>query len=1043
MNNDLRELRAKMNEFYRKDEEECDHVLIKTAEFLPAVRQSIQTRAADLVNAIREKKVKHFGIEALLQKYNLSSNEGIALMCLAEAMLRIPDKATADKLIADKIGGADWAENAADSDSFFVNAAGWGLVLTGKILKPDSSHSWIHAFKSMVQKISKPMIRTAVGKVMEMLGDQFVMGETIAEAQERALKLMPQGYLFSYDMLGEAARTQEDAEKYFNAYVGAIEAIGNQAHAGPIRSSGISIKLSALHPRYEFAHHDEVVSSLVPKLKQLTVLAKKYNIALTVDAEEADRLDLSLDIIQAVFCDPEFMDWEGLGLAVQSYQKRCFYLIDWLVALAQKQKKRWFVRLIKGAYWDAEIKISQVGGYSGYPVFTRKIATDVSFLACARKILAHPDCFYSQFATHNAFTVAAILELAGNRTDFEFQCLHGMGYTLYDEVLEKINARVPCRVYAPVGGHRDLLAYLVRRLLENGANSSFVHRVIDKNYAIADLIQDPVEQLKSLKPKANPYLPLPRLLYGNNRLNSLGLDFSNPVEFSELEIAYRGYAQKTWQAESTLAKPEECLVTCQVLSPTDHTKVGSVKEVNEAYFENALIRAKTAYQTWSKTPVNERASCLERAADLLEKNRFEFMYLATREAGKTLFDANAELREAVDFCRYYAEQARLQLVPKNMPGPTGETNILNLHPRGIIACISPWNFPLAIFLGQVTAALVTGNVVLAKPAGQTPLIAARAVEILHEAGIPKEVLQLVIASGRLVGEKIIADERVKGVIFTGSTATAQTINQTLAARKGAIVPLIAETGGQNAMIVDSSALPEQVVQDVIVSAFGSTGQRCSALRVLYLQEDIADRVIHLLQGAMAELTINDPILLSTDIGPVIDKTAQKTLQDHCHYLEQLSEVKLISKINLTADQESNAFFPPCAYEIPNLEVLPHEVFGPILHVIRYASENLDQVIDQINATGFGLTMGVQSRISETADYISDRINAGNIYVNRNMIGAVVGVQPFGGEGLSGTGPKAGGPHYLLRLCTEKTITINTTAAGGNASLMTAVETGGI
>jgi len=1050
MNATLEQLRQNMNRYYRIDEAEAVEPLLEVAQLPDNILQKVQKRAEGMVTAIRAKRLKQAGVDAFLKEYDLSGDEGIALMCLAEAMLRIPDHATADKLIADKIAMANWAEHSGQSDSFFVNAATWGLALTGKILKEDSGNNLTKAFKTMVQKVSVPMIRAAVARAMKMLGDQFVMGETIDEAQARADKLEPQGYLFSYDMLGEAARTAADAERYMQSYLMAIEAIGKKSKGNPILSSGISIKLSALYPRYEFSHHDAAVQALVPKLRQLTQRAKEYNISLTVDAEEADRLDLSLDIIEAVFCDATFAQWEGFGLAVQSYQKRAYYLLDWLIALSQQQKKRMFVRLIKGAYWDSEIKMSQVGGFVDYPVFTRKVATDVSFLACARKMLAHPESFYCQFATHNAFSVAAIMELAADRNDYEFQCLHGMGYTLYDEVLKQMNQKVPTRVYAPVGGHEDLLAYLVRRLLENGANSSFVNRILNENISAHDIVQDPVSHLHASTPKANPYLPLPRNLYldlkitEKGRLNSLGLDFSNVVEFSEMQKGYQLAAKKTWHAQSTLAKASELTAEKVIVNPANQQPVGKIQESNANYFAPALERAEKAFQEWTNKSIDERASILEKAADLLETRRYEFMWLATYEAGKTLFDANAEVREAVDFCRYYAQIARKTLSPEAMPGPTGETNTLRMFGRGVIACVSPWNFPLAIFLGQVTAALVAGNAVMAKPAGQTPLIAAHAVNLLHEAGVPEAALQLVLASGRLVGEKMIADERIKGVIFTGSTETAQQINQTLAARKGPIVPLIAETGGQNAMIVDSSALPEQVVQDVIVSAFGSTGQRCSALRVLFVQEDIADKIVTMLKGAMQELTLGDPALLTTDIGPAIDHAARDGLLKHKVYLNSLPDVKLIAELqaNTPGCDLKGSYFAPCAYEIPSIHTLQHEVFGPVLHVIRYKASELDQVIEQINSTGFGLTMGVHSRIDQTVQYIANRVHAGNIYVNRNMIGAVVGVQPFGGEGLSGTGPKAGGPHYLLRLCTERTLTINTTAAGGNASLMAATETGG-
>lgn len=1032
----LSQLRQQLDRVYRMDESEALAVLLNEASFSAEQLASIQTTAANLVNTVRITRLKQGGVEALMQQYDLSSEEGVALMCLAEAMLRIPDKGTIDKLIADKLAMANWAEHAGQSDSFFVNATTWALTLSSKLLQdPSDAKPLQGALLGFFRKSSQPVIRSALGRAMKMLGEQFVLGETIQEALKCAQGLTPKGYRFSFDMLGEAARTQADADRYFQAYCQAIEAIAiDNRDRDVIASSGISIKLSALFPRYEEAQRKRAVAALVPKLLQLTLQAKSHNIPLTVDAEEADRLDLSLDIIEAVFKDPQLAGWEGFGLAVQSYQKRGFYLLDWLQALALEQGKRIFVRLIKGAYWDSEIKISQMGGFVSYPVFTRKLATDVSFLACAKKMLMAPQAFYAQFATHNAYSVAAILTMAGDRTDFEFQCLHGMGYTLYDEVLALLQQRIACRVYAPVGGHEDLLAYLVRRLLENGANSSFVNQITDANIPVDKIIADPVAKLKNKQPLYNPKIPLPRDLYGSLRRNSQGLDFSHQQEFSTCLAGYDAASQKTWLAQPTLAPVSELEAPRAVCNPTQlsHT-IGQVYWAKVSYVDQAFKQAESAFDSWSRLAVTQRADCLRRAADLLEQRRDDFMWLATYEAGKTLTDAIAEVREAVDFCRYYAEQAEAELLPQVMPGPTGESNVLSLHARGTIVCISPWNFPLAIFMGQVTAALVCGNCVLAKPAGQTPLIAALAVDILHQAGIPTDVLQLIPGGGGSVGQALIADERVRGIIFTGSTSTARHINQSLANRSGPIVPLIAETGGQNAMIVDSSALVEQVIQDAVVSAFGSAGQRCSALRVLFVQEDIADKVITMLQGAMAELSVGDPRLLSTDVGPVIDSAAQKTLE--AHKFKMHSQAKLIYEIKRPTDLPEGSFVMPAAYELADLSLLAEEVFGPILHVIRFKGAELTNVIQHINTLGFGLTLGVHSRIQSTIDSIVSQAKVGNIYVNRNMIGAVVGVQPFGGEGLSGTGPKAGGPHYLLRLVTERTVTINTTAAGGNASLL--------
>ena len=1036
MTSTLTDLRLAMDNAYRMDEQLALETLLQAATLPPTDVAAIKETASEWVAKVRTRRLNQGGVEALMQEYDLSSEEGIALMCMAEAMLRIPDKATVDKLIADKLAMANWAEHAGQSDSFFVNATTWALTLSGKILKePLVAQPFKAGLQSFFKKTSTPVIRSAMSRAMKMLGDQFVLGETIDLALKKAKGLTPQGYRFSFDMLGEAARTSADAARYFQAYVDAIEAIG-AANTGldVIKSSGISIKLSALYPRYEHAKREQVLAALVPKLLQLVLQAKSHSIPLTVDAEEADRLDLSLDLIEAVFSDPQLTGWEGFGLAVQSYQKRGFYLLDWLQALAETHKKRIFVRLIKGAYWDTEIKVSQMAGFAGYPVFTRKIATDVSFIACAKKMLAAPQAFYCQFATHNAYTVAAVLAMAGERTDFEFQCLHGMGYTLYDEVLASLNKRIQCRVYAPVGGHEDLLAYLVRRLLENGANSSFVNQITDPSIAIDSIVVDPVAALRAKKPLANPRIPIPRELYGPSRINALGLDFSHASERTACDVGLAVAAQKSWLAQPTGALVEQLEAPRSVRNPANLTEVvGEVYLAKAPYVEQAFDRATQAFFAWSTTSISDRAACLRHAADLLEAHRYDFMYLAIHEAGKTLPDANAEVREAVDFCRYYAVQAELSLVPEVMPGPTGETNVLSLAGRGVIVCISPWNFPLAIFMGQVTAALVTGNCVLAKPAGQTPLIAALAVQCLHKAGIPEAVLQLVPGSGSTIGQALISDPRTAGVIFTGSTETAWQINQTLAARRGPIVPLIAETGGQNVMIVDSSALLEQAINDAITSAFGSAGQRCSALRVLYVQEDIADKAIMMLKGAMAELSIGDPQFLVTDIGPVIDAAAQKQLDAHKALMT--SDAQLIYELSAASALPTGTYVMPAAYELSSISLLTKEVFGPVLHVIRFKASELAELMAEINSTGFGLTLGIHSRIDSTIDFIAARARVGNLYVNRNMIGAVVGVQPFGGEGLSGTGPKAGGPHYLHRLVNERTLTVNTTAAGGNASLL--------
>jgi RHH-type proline utilization regulon transcriptional repressor/proline dehydrogenase/delta 1-pyrroline-5-carboxylate dehydrogenase len=1018
-----------LDDYYLADETHCVNTLVHSLAFSPQTLSNIAATAEKLVIKVRETRITQSGLDAFLYQYDLSSDEGIALMCLAEALLRIPDEKTLDKLIRDKILQGDWEAHLGKSGSLFVNAATWGLMLTGKIISPASSQGLKHTLKKLIAHGGEPLIRKTAAEAMKILGRQFVMGRTIEEALKRARPLVKQGYVFSYDMLGEAARTPEDAERYFQAYQKAIDAI---QHAP---GGGISVKLSALHPRYEFAQKETVVPLITEKLLALSRQACAAKIGLTVDAEESERLDISLAIFSRVFTHPDLKNYEGLGLAVQSYQKRAFYLIDKLADLAHSQKKRLFIRLIKGAYWDSEIKNAQVKGLSGYPVFTRKVSTDVSFLACAKKLLDYPDAFYPAFATHNAYSLAAVLEMAGTRKDFEFQCLHGMGYTLYDQIAGKENLDIPCRVYAPVGSHEDLLAYLVRRLLENGANTSFVNRIIDQDIPVAEIIADPAAKIQSYTQTPHPHIFLPADIYGAGRKNARTINLNCQTEVETLFADMKQFESAHWNAYPTAVDRDKAHGLQREITSPDHQKIiGTLYEANANEITLTLSRAQQAFAAWEMTPVETRAGCLQRAADLLEKHLPEFMSLLILEAGKTLPDALAEIREAVDFCRYYASQALHHLAePLTLPGPTGEINQLFLRGRGPIVCISPWNFPLAIFMGQVTAALVTGNPVIAKPAMQTTLTGMRAVQLLHEAGIPKAVVQLLPASGKLIGEKVIADTRIHGVIFTGSTDTAQQIQKTLAQRSGPIVPFIAETGGQNAMIVDSSALPEQVVQDVITSAFMSAGQRCSALRVLFIQEEIADKTLTMLRGAMSVLNTGDPYKLSTDIGPVIDNAAKETLEAHKTLLSETA--KLLYEIQLPDDLSRGSFFGPAAFEIDALSQLTGEVFGPILHIIRYKSAHLDKIIQDINTTGYGLTMGIHSRIDETVQYIQKRIKAGNIYVNRNMIGAVVGVQPFGGEGLSGTGPKAGGPHYLLRLCNERTLTINTTAAGGNTSLM--------
>jgi RHH-type proline utilization regulon transcriptional repressor/proline dehydrogenase/delta 1-pyrroline-5-carboxylate dehydrogenase len=1026
---------------YRMDETLCIDYLLQEVSLNEDARERIDFTARELVTEVRKQRLHKNSLDAFLYQYDLSSEEGVALMCLAEALLRVPDRATIAQLIRDKISPADWQAQVGKSESFFVNAATWGLMLTGKMLNYQTLNekNLSTALKKLLSHSSEPILRNAIRQSMKILGRQFVMGQTIESALKRAKNYEKIGYRFSYDMLGEAARTPQDAEQYFNAYLHAIQTVGKAAEGKEIHDApGVSVKLSALHPRYEFSQRDRCLPFIIDRVRELALQAKHFNIGFTIDAEEADRLEPSLDIIQTLFTDPQLQDWQGFGMAVQAYQKRAVPLIDWLAELARQQRRRFMLRLVKGAYWDYEIKDSQVKGLSSYPVFTRKRNTDVSYLACVKKIASAQDAFYPQFATHNAHTVAAILEIMGTRRDFEFQCLHGMGYTLYDHIVPLEKKNIPCRVYAPVGGHDELLSYLVRRLLENGANTSFVNRIVDAQAPIKELVADPIEMVRHFSSKPHPHIPLPVNIFGAARQNSLGIDLTNVLELGNLAQEMNTAAKVSWEAAPTFSKTSRQREAISIVSPSNHMQVvGTVWEANTEDVTLALKEAHEATEAWDAVPVNERAAYLERAADLFEHHRAELMALLVLEGGKCLPDALGEVREATDYCRYYAQQAKEKLSTQILPGPTGENNQLQMHGRGIIACISPWNFPLAIFIGQVVAALVAGNTVIAKPAKQTPLVAAKAIQLLHKAGIPEAVVQLLPGKGSIVGQMLISDKRVKGIVFTGSTETARSINQTLANREGPIIPLIAETGGQNAMIVDSSALPEQVIGDVLISAFNSAGQRCSALRVLFVQEEIADRIIALLQGAMMELQMSDPSLLKTDIGPVIDQSAKEGLKNHIHYLDKVG--RLIYQAPLPDACQHGTFFAPCAYEIPDLSVLQHEVFGPILHVIRYSRRHLDKVIDAVNNTGYGLTLGIHSRINETVRYIQERIHAGNTYVNRNMIGAVVGVQPFGGEELSGTGPKAGGPHYLPRFCNERTLTINTTATGGNPSLLTLSE----
>ncbi len=1075
--------RARLTAAYCRDETEAMADLVAQAALPPAERDSVLQRATELVARVRAKAHEQSAVESFMRQYDLSSEEGVLLMCVAEALLRIPDKDTADKLIADKLGEADWEKHLGKSDSVLVNAGTWGLMLTGKFiaLGEDTRRNFAGALRRLVGRSGEPVIRLAVRQAMRIMGHQFVMGRSIKEALDRAGEKDNRIYRYSYDMLGEAALTQPDAERYMQAYRDAIAALGargsdrQQNGADVLDAPSISIKLSALHPRYEVAKRARVHAELTPKLLELAQLAKQNGIGLTVDAEEADRLELSLEVIAAVHANASLDGWNGYGLAVQAYLKRAPFVIDWLAEQARKAGRRFCVRLVKGAYWDSEVKRAQEGGHAGYPVYTRKPNTDVSYLACARKLFDYGDAFYPAFATHNAHTIAAIHHMAKGRP-FEFQRLHGMGTDLYAEVMGPNNLNVPCRVYAPVGSHEDLLPYLVRRLLENGANTSFVNRIVDESLPISELVADPVELVRANPSKPHPRIPLPIDLYRSadsspnsapsqnsqstrsapsqnsqstrsapsqnlssiSRKNSMGVNFGNDNELRKLAEDVAS-VPTNWAATPLVpgAKSGEALQ--DVTNPADRrVKIGTKQQADQATIERALANATAAQPAWDALPAASRANILEHAADLLEQRRAQFVALCVREAGKTLAAAVSEVREAADMCRYYAGVARkLMGKPDALTGPTGESNQLSLHGRGVFVCISPWNFPLAIFTGQVAAALAAGNAVIAKPADQTVLIGHAAVKLLHEAGVPEAVLQFLPGKGSMIGNMLLTKPEVAGVCMTGSTETAWTINRTLAARNAQIAALIAETGGQNALIADSSALPEQLVKDAIASAFDSAGQRCSAARVLFVQDDIADKVIAMLAGAMDELKVGDPALLSTDVGPVIDEPSRKSLADHAARMD--TEAKLIKQVPLGPDCVNGTFLAPRAYELKSLSQLTHEVFGPILHVIRWKANELDKVIDAINATGFGLTLGIHSRIDSTIAHISQRAKVGNCYVNRNQIGAVVGVQPFGGEGLSGTGPKAGGPHYLLRFVTERTLTINTTAAGGNASLLTLGE----
>ncbi|MBH3372139.1 trifunctional transcriptional regulator/proline dehydrogenase/L-glutamate gamma-semialdehyde dehydrogenase [Pseudomonas juntendi] len=1020
-------LRSAITAAYRRPEQEVVPMLLEQARLSAPLAEATNKLAAGIAEKLRNQKSAggRAGIvQGLLQEFSLSSQEGVALMCLAEALLRIPDKGTRDALIRDKISNGNWQPHLGNSPSLFVNAATWGLLLTGKLVSTHNEAGLTSSLTRIIGKSGEPMIRKGVDMAMRLMGEQFVTGETIAEALANASRFEAKGFRYSYDMLGEAALTEHDAQKYLASYEQAIHSIGKASHGrGIYEGPGISIKLSALHPRYSRAQYERVMEELYPRLLSLTLLAKQYDIGLNIDAEEADRLELSLDLLERLCFEPALAGWNGIGFVIQAYQKRCPYVIDYVIDLAKRSRHRLMIRLVKGAYWDSEIKRAQVEGLEGYPVYTRKVYTDVSYVACARKLLAVPEAIYPQFATHNAHTLSAIYHIAGQNYypgQYEFQCLHGMGEPLYEQVVGKLadgKLNRPCRVYAPVGTHETLLAYLVRRLLENGANTSFVNRIADHSISIQELVADPVASIERMGTQEgsiglpHPRIPLPRDLYGSERANSAGIDMANEHRLASLSCAMLATAHNDWKAAPLLACPASEAAAVAVLNPADHRDVvGHVQEATVADVDNAIQCAINAAPIWQATPPAERAAILERTADLMEAEIQPLMGLLIREAGKTFANAIAEVREAVDFLRYYAVQARNDF-----------SNDAH-RPLGPVVCISPWNFPLAIFTGQVAAALAAGNPVLAKPAEQTPLIAAQAVRLLLEAGIPEGVLQLLPGRGETVGAGLVGDERVKGVMFTGSTEVARLLQRNVAGRldnQGRPIPLIAETGGQNAMIVDSSALTEQVVIDVVSSAFDSAGQRCSALRVLCLQEDSADRVIEMLKGAMAESRLGCPDRLAVDIGPVIDAEAKAGIEKHIQGMREKGRSVYQVAIADAAEIKRGTFVMPTLIELDSFDELKREIFGPVLHVVRYNRRNLDQLIEQINNSGYGLTLGGHTRIDETIAKVVETANAGNMYVNRNIVGAVVGVQPFGGEGLSGTGPKAGGPLYLYRLLSTR------------------------
>ncbi|GEM78993.1 bifunctional proline dehydrogenase/L-glutamate gamma-semialdehyde dehydrogenase PutA [Vibrio superstes] len=1001
---------------YMVDESAWLNELLKLAAPLEEEKQRTKRQTTSLIEAIRADKRSIQMIDALLLEYSLDTQEGILLMCLAEALMRIPDSETADALIKDKLTVADWKSHLSQSDSVFVNASTWGLMLTGKVVGVNNQETTSPSFalSKLVNKMSEPVIRKAMHQAMKVMGHQFVLGRDIKEAQKNGAPLRKKGFTHSFDMLGEAALTSEDAQKYFNDYLMAIESVGrNKQNDDSSPAPSISIKLSALHPRYEVANKERVLNELHDTLIKLLTRAIELDVAITIDAEEADRLELSLQLFEKVYTNDLVKGWGKFGLVIQAYSKRCLPVLVWVNALAKEQGDLIPLRLVKGAYWDSEIKWSQQAGYANYPVYTRKEATDMSYLACARFLLSEGvrGNIFPQFASHNAHTVTAIAEMA-EHTDYEFQRLHGMGDSLYYHVMEKYGQ--PVRIYAPVGSHKDLLPYLVRRLLENGANSSFVHRLVDARCPVEDLTHHPVDTLLANETLHNDQIPLPPQIFGE-RVNSIGINVDVESEALPFEQQVATFLDKQWQGapiingsmiSGSMIKEES------VVAPFDRSlTVGKIGFANLDHVSDAITTAQSGLEHWRYTSVARRAECLRNLADKLEDNLAELVALCHMEAGKTIHDSIDEVREAVDFCRYYADNA-IHLGPESIQGFDGNLQWCERHGRGVFVCISPWNFPLAIFLGQISAALVAGNTVVAKPAEQTSLIAARTIELMLESGFPGDVIQFLPGRGAEIGSALTSHPSIAGVAFTGSTATAKRINLSLAERDSQPVPFIAETGGQNAMIVDSTALPEQVVRDVVRSAFASAGQRCSALRVLFVQKDIAPRITKLIQGAMKELSVGLPYLHSTDVGPVIDELAQQKLLAHIETMRKTQ--KVVAEVELDEQCSAGMYVPPTAIEISDISVLEEEQFGPILHIVQFEASQIADIVDKINNTGFGLTMGIHSRNETTYRWIEENARVGNCYINRDQVGAVVGVQPFGGQGLSGTGPKAGGPNYLYR-----------------------------